>query len=100
MGIGALVGTIILVIYQLKRPGLNAVWTLIGLGILYTLTSVSMSLYVTAGPIGRVACKEMGQLPSGSIGRTVVQVQTKGLFAASKECAGVLRAVEPYVVQE
>src|SRR5690625_7204511 len=49
MGIGALVGTIILVIYQLKRPGLTAVWTLIGLGILYTLTSVSMSLYVTAG---------------------------------------------------
>src|SRR5690625_2901928 len=52
MGIGALVGTIILVIYQLKRPGLTAVWTLIGLGILYTLTSVSMSLYVTAGLVG------------------------------------------------
>src|SRR5690625_7862630 len=54
MGIGALVGTIILVIYQLKRPGLTAVWTLIGLGILYTLTSVSMSLY----EIGRASCRE------------------------------------------
>src|SRR5690625_6144571 len=46
MGIGALVGTIFLVIDHLKGPGLTAVWELIGLGIFFTLTSVSLSFYV------------------------------------------------------
>lgn len=49
LGIGALIGTILLVMITLKKPGLIMVWSLTMMGILYICIGFSTYLFITAG---------------------------------------------------
>lgn len=52
MGLGALLGALLLTMYKLKQPGYTILFSLTGLGILYTFTGVSTSVMMTAALVG------------------------------------------------
>lgn len=52
MGLGALLGALLLVIYPLKRPGIVVLSALTGLGVLYSFTGLANSVLMTAALVG------------------------------------------------